>query len=304
MIGTDYLNLGDSRDFDLAVSSGIEIESAEFAGSSFKVKVKKVSGVKSLHLNFAQGRPNHYDPIWRGDALVEEGKPSNDNPNLIEIDVTPPSVQPFDQMSVELINRNVPLNISTALAWAPLENVAEPFLNTFNAFCDFEDFKKMLFDPVNYGKQPQKIFENAVTWLLSLAGFHTINLNIEISRLKSKKCKKFDSLVAEESGVPIGSADIIAYEDNKRLLLIDCDIGGVDDNKIDKLLEARKHFEALSKFGKLSFVSVLCTPRECSTMTNNGVVIVDKYILESIFENIAKGNRQAARDNIFNMGIL
>jgi hypothetical protein len=137
-----------------------------------------------------------------------------------------------------------------------------------------------------------------------LAGFHTINLNIEISRLKSKKCKKFDSLVAEESGVPIGSADIIAYEDNKRLLLIDCDIGGVDDNKIDKLLEARKHFEALSKFGKLSFVSVLCTPRECSTMTNNGVVIVDKYILESIFENIAKGNRQAARDNIFNMGIL
>jgi hypothetical protein len=298
----DFINIGDPRDFDVAVSSGAEIESADFAGASFKVKVKGASGLKGLQLNFALGRTNYYDPIWRGDARLEDGKKSRDDSDSIEVVVNPPSVLPFDQMYVELIHRSVPLNIGTSVAVAPLENVVEPFLKTFSAFCQLEDFKKMLFDPVNFSKQPQKIFENAVTWLLSLAGFHTINLGIEISTSKSKK--RFDSLVAEESGVPIGSTDIIAYEDNKRLLLIDCDIGGVDDNKIDKLVEARKHFEALSKFEQFSFVSILCTPKECPTMTINGVVIAGRRVLEDILVNIAKGNWQTARDRLGVVGGL
>ena len=295
----DYINIGDAKDFDVVVSTGAEIESANFVGASFKVKVKGTSGLKGLQLNFALGRPNYLDPIWRGDARLENGRKTSDDPDCIEIDVKPPSVLPFDQMHIELIHRNVPLNISVANAMAPLENVIEPFLKAFNAFCQFEDFKKMLFDPVNYGKEPQKIFENAVTWLFSLAGFHTINLGVIIKT--SKNQKKFDSLLAEESGVPIGSTDIIAYEDNKRLLLIDCDIGGVDSNKIDKLLETRKHFESSNELGPLFFVSVLCTPKECTYLTSNGVMIASKNVLEGIFENILKGDRQATRDKIFGM---
>ncbi len=298
-IDADFINIGDTKDFEVSVSSGAEIESADFIGPSLKVKVRGTSGLKSLQLNFALGRPNYYVPVWRGDARIEEGKPSDDNSDVLEIVVAPPKlpiVMPFDQMFVELIHRSVPLNISTAVAVVPLENVIEPFLKTFSSFCQFEDFKKMLFEPLDYGKQPQKIFENAVTWLLSLAGFQTISLGIEIDRSTGKQ--RFDSLTARESGAPKGSADIIAYEDNKRLLLIDCDIGGVDANKIDKLLGARKHFEASSKLGEFSFVSVLCTPKECQNMTNNEVGIIDKRVLEDIFKNIAKGDRQAARDRI------
>ena len=292
IIETDYI-WNDGKDFDVAISSGVVIESADFAGPSLKVKVKGASGLKDLQLNFALGRPNYYDPVWRGDAYLEDGRPSNDNPDSVEVEVKPPNVLPFDQMSVELIHRSVPLNISAAVAVAPLENVVEPFLKTFSAFCPLEDFKKMLFEPQHYAKQPDKIFENAVAWLLSLSGFLTISL------APSKGQKSFDSLKAVESGYEIGSADILAYEDNKRVLLVDCDIGSRYDEKIGMLIGAQKHFEASNTFGKLSFVPVLCTPKVCEPQANKGVVaIVDKPVLESIFEEIAKGNREAARDKI------
>ena len=295
---TDRINIGDPRDFEVAVFSGAEIESATFAGSSFKVNVKGTSGLKGLQLNFALGRPNYFVPVWRGDVLLEEGKPLDDKSDVLEIVVAPPklpNVIPFDKMFVELIHRSVPLNISTAIAVAPLENVVEPFLKTLNAFCSFGDFKKMLFEPEHYVKQPEKIFENAVAWLLSLAGFYTIIL----APSKGQKGQKsFDVLRAVETGYEIGSADILAYEDNKRLLLVDCDTGSLYDEKISKLIATKRYFEKSNKFGEFSFVPVLCTPKECQNMTDKGVVIADKYVLEGIFENIAKGNRQAARDII------
>ena len=155
---------------------------------------------------------------------------------------------------------------------------------------------RLLFAPQLYGKQPQKIFENAVNWLLSLAGFQTIYLGFEITTSKGRK--KFDSLTAKESGIPIGSTDIIAFEENYRLLLVDCDIGGIDDNKIDKLLGACKRLAESSGFNKFSFVPVLCTPKECEVRTKKGVTVVDKLVLEGILEEVAKGNRKEAREKI------
>lgn len=200
-------------------------------------------------------------------------------------------------MNVELINRAAPLTVDKCTITAPLENTVEPFLNSLSAFCPFEDFKKMLFEPEHYGKQPPQIFELAVSWLFSLAGFQTIHLGAQIKTSKGKK--SFDSLVAKESGMPIGSADILAYEENERLLLIDCDIGGIDENKLGKLRDACKHLADANKLGKFSFVPVVCTPKECELRSENSVVIVDRLALEGIFEEIAKGNREAAKDKIF-----
>jgi hypothetical protein len=257
--------------------------------------VRGASEVKNLQLNFALGRPNYLAPVWRGEKLLSEGEFSGGS-GMAEAEINAPKVLPFDLMQVELIHRDVPLMISSTVIQAPLENTVEPLLCTLGAFCAFDDFKKMLFEPQHFAKPPEKIFENAVTWLLSLAGFHTINL------APAKGQQAFDVLRAPETGFEIGSADVIAYEENKRLLLVDCDIGSIDDRKIERLVEVKRYLEKKSKATGISFVPVLCTPRGRPNRTTDGVILIDRSIIESMLEDIAKGNRQAARDRIF--GIL
>jgi hypothetical protein len=47
---------------------------------------------------------------------------------------------------------------------------------------------------------------------------------------KRNNLVSFDVL-RNESGIPVGCADIIAYEDNERILIVDCDIGGIDPKR-------------------------------------------------------------------------
>ncbi|MCW4024531.1 MAG: hypothetical protein NWF01_05800 [Candidatus Bathyarchaeota archaeon] len=301
VLDIDNISSGDGRDFEITVFNDIKLQNARFVGKAFQVEVVKSNNLERLQLNFnlqredAQGYSQR--TIWRTITSIEDGKQQEkDNSDIVKIVVTPSSVLPFDHMDVELIHSDAPFTIDDVCANAPLENVVEPLLKTLSAFCSFEDFKNMLLEPEHYGKQPQKIFENAVTWLLSLAGFSAIHLGVEIKTPYGKK--SFDTLSAVESSHNIGSADIIAYEDNKRVLLIDCDIGPLDDKKIGMLLETRKHFESSNNFGQVSFVPVLCTPKDCQKLERRGVIIFDKGILEDVFEDLLKGNRNYARENI------
>ena len=53
----------------------------------------------------------------------------------------------------------------------------------------------------------------------------------KIKKFNGKK-EQFDKL--QPMGYHIGSADILAYEENERVLLIDYDIGSVDPKKVKK----------------------------------------------------------------------
>lgn len=107
-------------------------------------------------------------------------------------------------------------------------------------------------------------------------------------------------VLRNESGYPIGSADIIAYEDNERVLLVDCDIGPLDENKIQKLVETRNHFVALFDYGELKIVPVLFSPRNLGEAAQNKpVAIVDGFAIERMLEELAKGDRESARSKIY-----
>jgi hypothetical protein len=286
------------KDFELVIPSLASIETAVFFDSKFEVVVRKVSNLRDLQLNLTLERDNV--TIWRDIRKVTEEKSESSEPFVRVNEVfEPKKILPYDMMNVELILRDSALTMDRTWKSAPLENVVEPFLKTLNVFCPLAKLEKMLLEPADYGKAPDKIFENAVTWLLSLAGYNPIYLGTRIQRKTEKggfKMELFDVLRAE-SGYEYGPTDIIAYEQNKRLLFIDCDVGPINQNKIQSLIEIGKHFsDFVKKYGRLEVIPVLVTPKKYSGQPKKGVRIVDNAALEMIIKNLAKGDMKRARD--------
>lgn len=154
----------------------------------------------------------------------------------------------------------------------------------------------MLLEPLDCGRHPETIFENAVTWLLSMAGLSPIHLGAKVKDLKGKD-RSFDVL-RNKAGLEVGCADIIAYQENKSMLLVDCDIGPtLDDKKVQKLEETQKHCQnVFSKYPQFQIIPVLFSPRELNWVQASGsVVIVNKFRLEQMFEAVVSGDREKAR---------
>jgi len=123
-----------------------------------------------------------------------------------------------------------------------------------------------------------------VAWLLSLAGYNPLHLGKSF-----EKCRT-------ETGFEFGSADIIAYEENERILLVDCDTGPIDQNKIQRLIELGNFFsECLKEYRGLEIIPVLITPKEFTGQPKKGLRIVDCRYLKRILEEIAKGQQKKAR---------
>lgn len=295
-------DLSHAKDFELTISNLAQIGRVTFSKSTIDVEISKISGLKNLRLNVIQSRAknggSHY-PIWRERITIDE---KADIPNgqiyIIEESIQPPDLLPFDSVSLQLIHWDSALQLDETWERAPLRNVVEPFFKVLGAFCPTDEFKKMLLEPENCGKEPEKIFENAIVWLLSLAGFSTIYLGTKIKNLEKKGERSFEVVRVQESGYQIGGADIIAYEENKRLLLIDCDTGSLDDKKIHGLIETQQYFKNLSDFGKIECIPVLFSPRAYGEVKDMQVAIADRTVIESIFEDLARGDRESARSRI------
>jgi hypothetical protein len=291
----DINNL-DRKDFELTITNPAQIKGINFKKSTFEVEIAKITGLRDLQLNVVLKRSTKggmLDPIWRAIVPIEEREASP----LVKT-LQPPSLKPYDRIDLNLLHRPSALILDEKYERAPLQNVVEPYFKALDAFCPVGEFKEMLLNPEKSPKNKDKRFENAVAWLLSLAGFHTIYLGEEIRVSKRGNLIAFDVL-RNEHGIPVGCADIIAYEDNERLLLVDCDVGGLDDKKIQELVETRNFLETLYNYGELKFVPVLFTPRYLGEdMKSKPVAIVDGNAIENILEYLAKGDKESARSQI------
>jgi len=282
---------GVRKDFEIVIPQLAKIKNVQFSDKQVTVSIQNPTRLNGLQLNLR---------LERGAKIVWIPIRAVDGTRNCE-DFKIKELLPFDSLIVELIHRDSCLTLDRAYEKVPLENVAEPFIKTIDAFCSLDNLQKMLFEPENYGKSPEKIFENAVTWLLSLAGYETIHLGIQIKKLNGK-IEQFDKL--QPSGYHIGSADIIAYEKNERILLIDCDIGTVDPKKVQKIAELKKHFrEKLKGYEKLPIVPILFTPKDFrDTSPSLDVMIADQAVIKRIFEAVAQGNREQARSFLYYSG--
>jgi hypothetical protein len=300
------LNPSDRKDFEVSIVVGdiVKIESVSFKGSRFSLIIKKARGLKGLQLNLllTRGTAVSWNTcVWRRNVKLEDNyKNSGNRFCVVRRSYDLDDLLPFDTMGIELIHKASALTLSTAWAEVPLRNVVEPFLKTLGAFCPLDEFRKMLLDPVHYGKEPQKTFENAVVWLLSMAGFHTVHVGGKIKADGHEK--SFDVLRAVESRAEIGCADIIAYEENEALLLVDCDVGPIDNKKIQSLNATAKFFEKSLNIEKLRIVPLLFSPKDYSELPQQtGMTIVGRDAMESVFREITKGNLKRAR-NIISTG--
>jgi hypothetical protein len=278
------------KDIDIAISPPATIENLRFKDNTLEVILKKTSKLNDLQLNLRLDREGNN--IWRESREIPFEKTEfRDNPEVIEIQ----KALPFDYVNVTLIHRDSGLTLDEGFRKVPIINVGEPFLRTLNSFCSIDEFEKMLFKPEYGGKRPQDIFEDAVAWLLSLAGFDVIRL-----RLGKKKFEKLR--IGEEYDK--GGADIIAYEESKRILLIECTTGPADEIKVQRMVETKKYFrEKLKGYGKLPIVPILFSPRDIrKSSPSPDVMIADQTVIRRIFEAVVQGNREKARRNLYYSG--
>ena len=286
-----------AKNFELTISDLAKIENVTFSASSFVVEISKIIGLKNLQLNVLQGRSEkggNFHTSWRNRYSIDEIEAQQPS-ETVSVTVQPPDIFPFDSITIELIHRGSFLTIDDTWKRAPLQNVVAPYFKVLDAFCSIDMFKEMLLKPQNFEHAPELMFENAVSWLLSLAGFHTIYLgaNTKATKTSFDVLRKYDKY-------QIGSADIIAYEDNERLLLVDCDIGGLDEQKIQKLVEISEYFKTLCDYGELKIVPVLFTSKSLrEDDKKKPVAIVDGNLIERILEDISKGDRESARSRIY-----
>ena len=290
---------GRPRGLVIGIPMPARIASVSLDGSSLKIKTKKDFSLKNLQLNLSLERVNprtrRYEPIWRRTELVEKSK----RPPTREISYVTKSIQlsnlrPHDSIEVELIQRQVPtLDMDRTHLNVPLENPVEPFATALNAFCSLEIFRERLLDPercVEGRTKPNTIFENAVSWLLSLIGFSILPLG-----------RRFEKLKIPETGYEVGSADIIAYRENECLLLVDCDTSIPDEKKIRFMKAVRDHFGFLQdKYRRPYVVSLIFSPRDCRGISAafENVKIIDRYKIKTIFEQAMKGNSDEARSSL------
>lgn len=291
-LGIKDFSRGIDTDLVIGIPIPARIASASLSDSSLEVKTKKVFRLSDLQLNLFvnRGTPTRAYPevVWREQKLVKQCKKPKIRRFCYATNSTKlPDLMAYDSIEIELIHRKLPtLDIGKTSITVPLQNPVEPFSRTLSSFCSCDVFKERLLSPEKF-KKSSMVFENAVAWLLSLAGFYVLPLG-----------RDFEKLKIHETGYEVGSVDIVAYRENEYLLLIDCDTSVPDDKKIRSMITVKEHFKFIQdEHGRPRIVSVICSPKNCQRISvdRQAINIVDKYMLTQIFEEVMKGNQTQAR---------
>ena len=279
----------DSTDFVIIIPPIAQICTAKFCGKSFEVKVTKPNNIKGLQLNLLlkKSGTNPPDIVWKKQIPIKKKE------NVFH----PHKMVPFDSLEVNLIHTISALTLDYKDVPVPLENTVEPLLRTLKGFLPLQEFKRMLLEPSQCGDDPSEVFETAVAWLLSMAGFVTLHLGIKVKTIKGI-CQQTDRLKLENE-YQVGAADIIAYKDNETLYLIDCDLKGNDNKKIQDLIELQKHFQStFSEYNHLRVVPVLCSPRDLNEISREGLVLFGDYRINQMLEHVLRGDTEQARSTL------
>ena len=196
------------------------------------------------------------------------------------------NIPPSNHIEIQLINRNVPkLLIDILRCDPPLDNTLEPLIKSFREFFSIKEFTDQLFNPEKMKKKnithdSSWYFEEAISWLLSMGGLSVIRLGE----------KEKISLI---SGVEL-SADILAYQENEFLFIIDCDIQHADPLKADKLLQITEIMKPMQNAsGKPEIYPVLFTPKEPITAEiKKNIGIIDGPLIEELLKKAIEGDKK------------
>ena len=116
-------------------------------------------------------------------------------------------------------------------------------------------------------------YPKGVCDLFSLCGLSTIHLGEHEKLILGNKTE-------------IGSADILAYDGDETLFVIDCDIKFPDPKKMENLIHLCRYLESLPKVQEVKNVIPIIVSPSPTSLTNSDVFIIDRALIEKLFKGI------------------
>lgn len=224
--------------FDLVVDAPFYslVEYVDFAAQRCEARVRFHKDVSDLAVSvFARQRGSSGSlvaPPQRIPVSASEAQELDEDFRLWTGFAELPDAMRYDYLFVELMQTK-PTGLDIDSHFKPISQYLEakkpesnPLLSAFRPFCRDEEFEKQLTRPQE-AKEPQRAFEEAVSWLLALCGFRTIKL-----------AGTQHEILREAAKVTRFSVDTLAYMDQEPVLLVECTIGD-PLNDIDKLNSLR-----------------------------------------------------------------
>lgn len=254
------------------------------------VKIRKHYALDDLQLNLSLERIGKYESqtIERLQEPVDKSpSPSEGDLCIKEIPFRFEDIKPDDRIVAKLICKEAPVELDISHIFVPLEKPLEPFAKTIFEFCGIDDYKKRLFSPELYRKGKKRDvateFEEAVSWLLSLAGYSVIRLG------------RYEILRTGE--YEIGSADLLAYRDES-LLVVECDTSMPDPKKMNYLLQVRGHLRSLlAEYKRLSVMAAVFSSQDCGSLDVPAEIgVIDKHGIKRLFEEVMRGKTAGIED--------
>ncbi|MCK4476745.1 MAG: hypothetical protein KAU16_08475 [Methanophagales archaeon] len=293
------IGFGGGVTFDVVVHApfyGV-IQNVDFEGQTAKIKVKFHERAGDLILHVLLRGKNHYETIKAKHSFgieKSEIRGLNKGFKLGEKEVELPNATVNDFLFVNLAHKELgeicDFSKSVEDFVKRKKPSVTPMFSTFSRFCNEEEFKKHLVQPHKVNK-PQKIFERAISWLLSLSGLCSIKLD------------EYEKLREKETAVERGSVDILAdYKIKDQLFLVNCTIGVPKVEDIDRLNSIRRWlYEELFEDTKLRITPIIFSAeRELKQMKekgdSSGVRIFDSEDIENILTNVKNGRTDFIAD--------
>lgn len=162
-----------------------------------------------------------------------------------------------------------------------------PLLECVKQFRDISALAQQLERPyetskTKQGKSQQDIFQESIALLLSLAGFHSIDLGRD------------DKLRHPLTNVERATLDILAYHRNSNLMVLGaCTITTPKNEDFDKLLHAKailtRHFPSYSK---IKFVPVLFSGQENEVAAHGEIKVLNPSKLATVRMMIENGEEE------------
>lgn len=254
---------------------------------TFNIKAPKKLSKLQINVYNKKVERNFYKTSERRFKLLT---PQNDkNDSVLYIDkVTFNKILPNNLIEAQLISVNFPrIKIDYKRSWPPLENTLEPLLNAFRKFYNLDEFENQLLNPEETAPikksvrhDPSWLFEEAVSWLLSIGG-------LSVVRLGEKE------IIHLEYGRNL-SADILAYKENDYLFVVDCDINHVDQKKIQNLLRIGEICKDVqNEIGKPRIIPVIFIPKKTQIpKIPTGFRVIDGPKIERLLKYAINGDTE------------
>jgi hypothetical protein len=262
------------------------------------------STLQDLQVNFflKRSRDSRYSIISRTHKQLE--KSERGEPGFVSSEMRfefPCDLKYQDRIEAALKHITVPsVQLDEYHAAVPFEQTIIPLSQTIFAFYPLEDFKQHLFTPEQF-KSKDRVFQDAVARLLSLAGYSIIILGKKQYQVPREKTRTYEVLF-NDSQYPIGSADLIAHRDNE-LLIIECTTSTPDENKINHLYDVIEYLRNPPLSIPLNITAFIFTPEEYAHNDDEDVLIVSGSKISEILDEILKNEVEAARTKLFDMQI-